>query len=282
MRSIAVMNQKGGVGKTTTAVNLAWALAARGKKTLLIDMDPQAHASLHLGWEPDEDICSIYDVLVNDRALSEAMRAVEESPNLWIVPAHLDLAAAEVELAGVVGREFILRDKIIELKEFLHKKGDEEGFPRDFDYLLVDCPPSLGVLTINSLTTVEEIFIPLQPHYLALHGLGKLLETVSLVSRRLNQSLRVSGVLFCLYDTAVRLSAEVSGDVTEFFRHAQQGKVPWNEARVFQTRIRKNVRLAEAPSYGKSIFLYDEKSNGAQDYAALAEEVLKMENGGNL
>ncbi len=272
MRSIAIMNQKGGVGKTTTAVNLAAALAGAGKRVVLMDMDPQAHASLHLGYEPDGDMASIYDVLVADIPLSEALIQVDGRENLCLVPAHLDLAAAEVELAGVVGREFILRDKVAEFRQTLARQN---ALP--VDYFLVDCPPSLGVLTINALTTVEEIFIPLQPHYLALHGLGKLLETVTLVSRRLNPALRVSGVVFCLYDASVRLTAEVGGDVTDFFTPQRNVGTVWAGAGVFQTRIRKNVRLAEAPSYGKSIFEYDEKSNGAADYAALAEEVLRME-----
>lgn len=274
MRSIAIMNQKGGVGKTTTAVNLAAALERAGKKVILLDMDPQAHASLHLGCEPDGDSPSIYDVLVQEHPtvpLSDVLRSVEGREGLKVAPSQLDLAAAEMELAGVVGREFILRDKVAELMKTLAKNGENEP-----DFLIIDCPPSLGVLTINSLTTVGEIFIPLQPHYLALHGLGKLLETVSLVARRLNPALRVTGVLFCLYDSSVRLSTEVSGDVLAFFAQGEHSGTAWEDAKVFETRIRKNVRLAEAPSYGKTIFEYDEKSNGAADYTALAAEVMGM------
>lgn len=272
MRTIAIMNQKGGVGKTTTAVNLAAALARAGKRVVLIDMDPQAHASLHFGYEPDGDLPSIYEVLVADEPLSSALIEVDGEDNLSLIPAHLDLAAAEVELAGVVGREFVLRDKMTEFCQ----QQKLAGRPA-MDYLIVDCPPSLGVLTINAMATVDEVFIPLQPHYLALHGLGKLLETVTLVSRRLNTNLRVTGVLFCLYDATVRLTAEVGGDVTDFFQEAKTAEVPWAGAKVFQTKIRKNVRLAEAPSHGRSIFEYDEKSNGAADYTALAEEVMHMD-----
>src|SRR6187431_748534 len=187
MRSIAIMNQKGGVGKTTTAVNLSAALAESGLRVCLIDMDPQAHASLHLGVALPPGEASVYDVLVGDATIASVRRQVGE--NLWLVPAHLDLAAAEVELAGEVGRELILRDKLAQEKE-------------EFDFIVVDCPPSLGVLTINALTTVREVFLPLQPHFLALHGLSKLLRTVEIVSHRLNPSLRLTGVLLCMYDAS--------------------------------------------------------------------------------
>ncbi|MEC8304291.1 MAG: AAA family ATPase, partial [Planctomycetota bacterium] len=175
MRAIATINQKGGVGKTTTAVNLSAALARMGKRVCLIDLDPQAHASLHLGISPEDSEASIYGVLTSDRPLAEARYQVEE--NLWVVPAHLDLAAAELELASEVGREIILQDKLDE--------DDEE-----FDFLILDCPPSLGVLTLNALTAAGEVFLPLQPHFLALHGLSKLLRTIELVARRLNPTLR--------------------------------------------------------------------------------------------
>lgn len=259
MRSIAMMNQKGGVGKTTTAVNLSAAMAAAGRSVCLIDLDPQAHASLHAGIEPDTEEPSVYDVLTGDASIAEVRREVAE--NFWVVPSDLDLAAAEVELAGVVGREMILRDKL-----------DEDG--REFDYLLIDCPPSLGVLTLNALTVVEEIFIPLQPHFLALHGLSKLLETIDLVAKRLNPRLRLSGVLFCMYDGGTRLAAEVSRDVEEFFQGARGGKTPWSDVKLFETSIRRNVRLAEAPSFGQSIFDYAPGSHGAEDYSQLAQEIL--------
>jgi chromosome partitioning protein len=258
MRSIAVMNQKGGVGKTTTAVNISAALAETGLRICLIDLDPQAHATLHLGVEPAADAPSIYDVLTGKTPLSEVRRQVAE--NLWLVGSTLDLAAADMELAGVVGREMILRDKL---------RGEEQPF----DFLLVDCPPSLGVLTLNALVAVDEVFIPLQPHFLALHGLSKLLETINLVAARLNPRLKISGVVLCMYDVNTRLATEVSENVEAFFRSAKDKTTPWSGAQTFQTRIRRNVRLAEAPSFGQSIFQYSPESHGAEDYRRLAEEV---------
>ncbi len=259
MRSIAVMNQKGGVGKTTTVVNLGAALAKAGKRVCLIDLDPQAHATLHLGLDPRPEQPSIYDVLTGKAPLSDVRRAVAE--NLWVVGSSLDLAGAEIELSGMVGREVILRDKL----------AAEQS---EFDYLLVDCPPSLGILTLNALAAVTEVFIPLQPHFLALHGLGKLLETIELVAARINSQLQVSGVLLCMYDANTRLAAEVSQDLADFFDSARNQNVPWSAVRIFETRIRRNIRLAEAPSFGQSIFQYAASSNGAEDYRRMAEEML--------
>jgi chromosome partitioning protein len=259
MRSIAIMNQKGGVGKTTTAVNVSAALAATGQRVQVIDLDPQAHASLHFGLEPRPGTPTIYEVLLGKASLADVRREVAD--NLFVVGSSLDLAAAEVELAGVVGREVILRDKL-----------SEDRF--EADYLLIDCPPSLGVLTLNALAAVEEVFIPLQPHFLALHGLSKLLETIDLVARRLNNRLRLSGVILCMYDVNTRLAAEVSADVDDFFRHARGEKTPWANTQTFQTRIRRNIRLAEAPSFGQSIFQYAPGSSGAEDYSRLALEIL--------
>ena len=258
MRSIAIMNQKGGVGKTTTAVNVGAALADTGQRVCLIDLDPQAHASLHFGIEPELEMPSVYEVLVGDARLSDVRRQVAE--NFWVVASHLDLAAAEVELVGVPGREIILRKKLLEE-------------PDQFDYVFVDCPPSLGILTLNALAAVEEVLIPLQPHFLALHGLSKLLETIELVAERLNDRLRLGGVLLCMYDSGTRLALEVSDDVDEFFRAAGQRETPWSKAQTFQTRIRRNIRLAEAPSFGQSIFQYAPNSNGAADYKQFAQEL---------
>lgn len=258
MRRIAVINQKGGVGKTTTAVNLAAALACNGERVCVLDLDPQAHATTHFGVEPDGDRPSVYDVLVRGRALADVRRDVGE--NLALVESDINLAAAEVELAGVVGREVILREALAQ---------DTEGF----DYLIMDCAPSLGVLTINALAAADEVFIPLQPHFFALHGLSKLLETTALVGRRINPALRVSGVVVCLYDGATRLAQEVVRDLKAFLEASRSANVPWSGARVFTSRVRRNVKLAECPSFGKTIFEYAPKSSGAEDYAALAREV---------
>lgn len=261
MRSIAIINQKGGVGKTTTAVNLSAALAEAGQRVWLIDLDPQAHASLHLGFGMEQEYLSLYDVLTAEVPLEEVRHAVE--PNLWLSPSHIDLAAAEMELAGAVGREIILRDRMDEVSE-------------SFDYILFDCPPSLGILTLNALTTASEVFLPLQPHFLALHGLSKLLRTIELVSRRLNSGLRLSSVVYCLFDSGTRLANEVVDDVEEFFQQQRQAASIWSQVCSFDTRIRRNIRLAEAPSYGQSIFQYSPDSNGAQDYRSLAAEVLQQ------
>lgn len=259
MRRIAVINQKGGVGKTTTTVNLAAALAAAGQRVCVVDLDPQAHASTHLGVETDGALPSVYDVLVANKPLAEVRRLAAE--NLWVIPADINLAAAEVELAGVVGREVILR-------EALAADGEE------YDFLLLDCGPSLGVLTLNALAAADEVFIPLQPHFLALHGLGKLLETTALVGRRINPAVKVTGVIVCLFDAATKLAHEVVSDLGAFLERSRGANVPWADAKVFGAKVRRNVKLAECPSYGKSIFQYAPKSTGAADYAALAAEVL--------
>ena len=260
MRSIAIINQKGGVGKTTTAVNLSAALAAKGLRVGMIDLDPQAHASLHLGLRPEGEMPSVYDLLTSDTPLVDLWQPVEEK--LIVAGSHIDLAAAEVELAGVVGRELILRDKLAGTSEL--------------DYLLIDCPPSLGILTINALSAVDDVILPLQPHYLALHGLSKLLQTIDLVARRLNDQLRLAGVVFCLYDSGTRLAAEVSQDVEDFFREKRSAGAAWKAVHLFRSRIRRNIRLAEAPSFEQSIFQYAPRSAGACDYRALGEEVIRL------
>ncbi|MEM8947115.1 MAG: AAA family ATPase [Planctomycetota bacterium] len=261
MRSIAIINQKGGVGKTTTAVNLSAALADRGLRVGLIDMDPQAHASLHLGTGMQQDQPTVYDLLTSEVGLSDIWQSAGE--NLSVASSHIDLAAAEVELAGVVGRELILRDKLALVED-------------RFDYVMIDCPPSLGILTINALSAVDEVFLPLQPHYLALHGLSKLLQTIDLVSKRLNDRLRLAGVIMCLFESGTRLAAEVSSDVESFFAEQGVGASPWQNVHLFQSRIRRNIRLAEAPSFEQSIFQYAGQSAGADDYRALADEVVSL------
>jgi chromosome partitioning protein len=259
MRRIAVINQKGGVGKTTTSVNLAAALALAGKRVCVVDLDPQAHATQHLGIEPDGERPSIYDVLVNNRPVADVRREVSE--NLYLVGSDINLAAAEVELAGVVGREVLLRDAL-------------EHDTEPFDFIIMDCAPSLGVLTLNALSVANEVFIPLQPHFFALHGLSKLLETTRLVARRINPGLRVSGILLCMYEAQTRLAQEVARDLTAFLDKGRSHNVPWAQAKLFDTRIRRNIKLAECPSHGQSIFAYCKGCPGAQDYLALAHEVL--------
>ena len=205
---------------------------------------------------------SIYQVLTDGQPISEVrLRATE---NLWVTPSHLDLAAAEMELAGEVGREMILKDRLA-------------ADAAEFDYIILDCPPSLGILTTNALTCANEVFLPLQPHFLALHGLSKLLGTIDIVATRLNRGLRLSGVLYCMAESGTRLANEVMGDVADFFERERLQRSIWSGAKIFETRIRKNIRLAEAPSFGQSILEYAPSSNGATDYLALAAEVQAMQ-----
>jgi chromosome partitioning protein len=263
MRSIAVMNQKGGVGKTTSSVNLAAALAREGRRVCLMDLDPQGHASFHVGVEAGPDMPTVYDVFTQQTTLDHARQLVGE--NLSLIPANIDLAATEVELAGTQGREFFLRNAMQHWKE-----------QNRFDYVVMDCPPSLGILTINALTAVNEVFIPLQPHFFALQGLSKLFETTALVTRRLNRDLRVTGIMMCLYESGTRLAADVTEDLKQFL-HASDGDTPWASAKIFKSKVRRNIKLAEAPSFGQSIMDYAPTSSGAVDYLALAAEVLDME-----
>jgi chromosome partitioning protein len=246
MRVIAVFNHKGGVGKTTTVVNLGAALGRRGRRVLLVDADPQACLTVHLGLDPETATDTIYEVLCRDLPLADAVRAADDD-HLSYVPAHLELAGAELELATTMGRERLVRDA---LDRFLRKHAG-------WDYVLFDCPPSLGLLTVNALTASDEVFVPLQTEFLALRGVGKLVEVVTLVRRRLNPGLQITGILPTLSRTE---------EIANYFG-----------SKVFKTRIRNNVRLAEAPSHGKSIFAYAPRSAGAEDYAALADEVDAMQ-----
>lgn len=264
MRTIAVLNQKGGVGKTTTVVNVAAALAAKGKRVLAIDLDPQAHLTIHLGVEPQNVAQGVYGVLMQAAQVEEAIIAARE--NLWLLGATIDLVGAESELVSVVGREIILREAL-------------ESVKNKFDFIIIDCPPSLGLLALNALAAAQEVFIPLQPHFLALQGFGKLLETVTLVNQRINNSLRVSGILLCMFDSRASLSGEVRRDIEEFLTSARSGNTAWSGAQIVPVYVRRNIKLAEAPSYGKTIFEYEKECNGAEDYGSVADFILAMNAG---
>ncbi|MHC4645427.1 MAG: ParA family protein [Planctomycetota bacterium] len=256
MREIAILNQKGGVGKTTTVVNTGAALAAAGLRVVVVDLDPQAHLTIHLGLEPDTIKSGSYRVLTQSEEFQEAIVLVR--PNLWLLPANINLVGAESELVSVVGRETILREAIRKM----------EG---DFDYLIIDCPPSLGLLTLNALAAVGEILIPLQPHFLALQGFGKLLQTVDLVNKRINPDLKVKGILLCMFESRASLPKEVKADIEQFLDHARGTDCAWAEAQILPVCIRRNIKLAEAPSYGRTIFEYEQNCHGAEDYRKVAE-----------
>ena len=258
MRRIAVINQKGGVGKTTTAANLGAALARSGRRVLLIDLDPQAHLTLHFGVELTDDQPSAYDVLIESARIDKVAQALGE--NLMLIHSDIDLAAAESELVSVMGREVIFREAL-------------NAVDGDHDVMLIDCPPSLGILTINALVAAREVIIPLQAQFFALQGLSKLLDTVTLVKQRINPALTVSGVALCMHESNTRLANEVVQDLGQFLELARGTAVPWADARIYKTRIRRNIKLAEASSFGQAIFDYEPRSNGAADYAALAVEI---------
>jgi chromosome partitioning protein len=262
MRRIALMNQKGGVGKTTTTVNLAAAIARRGRRTLVVDLDPQAHATLHLGVEPGSPRTSVYDLLL-DGSLDPAGAVREVGENLGLLPSETDLAGAESELSSAGDRHHRL-DRVL---------GRLEG---SYEFVFLDCPPSLGVLTMNGLVGAREVIIPMQAHFLALQGLGKLLETVRLVRSQLNARLRVSGVVLCMHDQQATHTREVVSDIEGFFAGARgDAESPWRYARVFGPPIRRNIKLAEGPSFGQTIFEYAPDAAGAKDYADLASGLLR-------
>ncbi len=250
-RLIAVMNQKGGVGKTTLTVNLGAALGRMGKEVLLLDLDPQANLSIHLNVDIHNLACSVYDVLVGEEPLERAV-LYHLRPGLSLVPANIDLSGAEVELVNAVGRETLLRDA---LKPYIEEHS--------FDFVFFDCPPSLGILSLNALAAAREVFIPIQTEFFALQGLAKLLGVIDLIARRLNPSLHLSRVIPTMYDTRTSLSKEVLEDIKNHFGDA-----------VTRTVIRKNVRLAEAPSHGRTIFEYAHAAPGARDFDMLAREIL--------
>lgn len=251
-RVIAIANQKGGVGKTTTAVNLSASLAAAEKNTLLIDMDPQSNATSGVGLEPKKLEGSIYDVLLDNAPMSSIIRYTEIK-YFKIAPANIKLVGAEIELVNWDEREFTLRKALDEVRN-------------NYDYIIIDCPPSLGLLTINTLTAADTVLIPIQCEYYALEGLTQLLNTIRLVQKHLNSKLGVEGVLLTMYDPRLNLSRQVHDDVKRFF-----------EGRVFDSIIHRNVKLSEAPSFGKPIILYDITSRGAENYLSLAREILSHE-----
>lgn len=245
---IAITNQKGGVGKTTTTVNLGASLARLGKKVLLVDIDPQGNTTSGIGINKADVAYCIYDVLINEIDPREAI--VETNvENLSIIPATIQLAGAEVELVPTISRE-------VRLKRSLHTLRN------DFDYILIDCPPSLGILTVNSLTASDSVIIPIQCEYYALEGLSQLLNSIRLVQKHLNTSLRIEGVLLTMFDARTNLGMQVIEEVKKYFQN-----------KVYQTIIPRNVRLSEAPSHGQSIVTYDPKSKGAEVYMELAKEV---------
>ena len=249
-RVIAVANQKGGVGKTTTAINLSACLAEKGQKVLAIDMDPQGNMTSGLGIDKDEVEKNIYDLMIGQVGVEEVLQK-EAIENLDIIPTSIDLSAAEIELIGVDDKEFIIRNAIAPIKD-------------NYDYIIIDCPPSLSMLTINAMTTADSVLVPIQCEYYALEGLSQLIHTVELVKERLNPILKIEGVVFTMYDARTNLSLQVVENVKE---NLQQN--------IYKTIIPRNIRLAEAPSYGMPINLYDAKSAGAESYMALADEVIK-------
>ena len=251
-RIIAVANQKGGVGKTTTSINLAACLAEKGKKVLAVDMDPQGNLTSGLGVDKDSVEKSIYELIIGEVDIKEVINK-EVLENLDIIPTSIDLSAAEIELIGVDDKEYILRNAIDQVKD-------------QYDFVIIDCPPSLSMLTINAMTTADSVIVPIQCEYYALEGLSQLIHTVELVKVRLNSKLEIEGVVFTMYDARTNLSLQVVENVKD---NLQQN--------IYKTIIPRNIRLAEAPSYGLPINKYDPKSTGAESYMRLADEVIERE-----
>ncbi|MEA4962700.1 ParA family protein [Lutispora sp.] len=250
-KSIAVFNQKGGVGKTTTVINLSACLASLGKKILMIDIDPQGNTTSGIGLDKNSLKYTIYDVLINNISPRECVEATTHE-GLYIIPASVQLAGAEIELTSLKGRELKLRECITEIKEY-------------YDYIFVDCPPSLGLLSVNALSAVDSVLIPIQCEYYALEGVSQLMRTYTLVKKSLNKELEIEGVVMSMFDGRTNLSIQVVEEVKKYFK-----------GKVYKTMIPRNVRLAEAPSHGLSILGYDSKSKGAEAYLELAEEFIDL------
>ena len=249
-RIIAIANQKGGVGKTTTAINLSACLAEQGKKVLVIDLDPQGNTTSGFGLDKDSLENTVYQLMLDECTVRESMYGVEEIDNLKVIPSDVDLAGAEIELLGRNEREYILKNEVDYIKD-------------DYDFIIIDCPPSLNMLTINALTTSDSVLVPIQCEYYALEGIAQLMHTIDLVKERLNSKLEIDGVVFTMYDSRTNLSSDVVDTVKENL-----------QTYVYKTIIPRNVRLAEAPSNGLPINLYDGKSAGAESYRNLAKEVI--------